>query len=63
MMSSITRIAQTLQNKLEGSHDAGPLSRVSRGGRSNLLLLGRELEAYLKKCLISTPTAAQGLEV
>lgn len=31
MMSSLTRVGQTLQNRLEGSHDAGPL-----GSRSNL---------------------------
>ena len=37
-MSSVTRIGQTLQIRLEGSQNAGQLSRVSRGYSSNLLL-------------------------
>lgn len=59
MMSSITRIAQTLQNTLEGSHERGQVKSTSPWEYKNYA----ELEAYLKKCLISTPTAAQGLEV
>lgn len=37
-MSSITRIGQALQIKLEGSQNAGPLSRVAQGYSSNLFL-------------------------
>lgn len=30
MLSSVTRVAQTLQNRLENSHNAGPQGRVSK---------------------------------
>lgn len=37
MMSVVTRVGQTSQTRLEGSHDAESLGRVSKKGRSNLL--------------------------
>ena len=50
MMSSVTRTGQILQIRLEGSQNAGTLSRVSQGYSSNLLLYEyknyKELEEY-----------------
>lgn len=66
MMSSLTKVGQTLQNKLESSHDTGPLGRITKEGRSNLprsftykSTNYKELWRILEKCLISTPTSAQ----
>lgn len=70
MMSSVTTIGQTLQNRPEGSHNARPLGRVSKADRSNLLLfitykstkIIKKSEEYLKNAWFLLPFLPKGLK-